>query len=102
MLLIIIVMAMCINIMNSNLINGSYDLNGTLRMYPLTIILTILAVPALLFVSIMLVFHTYLLFTNLTTKEFFDKKWQIISGNLYQKNNCFKNALKIFFTVNRR
>jgi hypothetical protein len=50
----------------------------------------------------MLGFHSYLILKNLTTKEFFDDKWQIIPGNLYQKKNCFKNILKIFFTVSRR
>lgn len=28
-----------------------------------------------------------------------DSKWQIVSGNLYQKTNCLKNIMKMFFTV---
>ena len=66
-----IVFAMCVMIMSNN--NG--DLGGVLGRYPFSIVLSILCVPAFLFVAIMLVFHSYLIMKNLTTKEFFDGKW---------------------------
>jgi hypothetical protein len=55
--------------------NNHGDLGSTLGRYPFSIVLVILCVPAFLFVGIMLCFHSYLIFKNLTTKEFFDGKW---------------------------
>jgi hypothetical protein len=55
--------------------NNNGDLGGTIGKYPFSIVLSILCVPAFLFVAIMLVFHSYLIMKNLTTKEFFDGKW---------------------------
>lgn len=63
-------------IMNNNQIkNVNIDLGTTLKTYPFSIILAILCVPAWIFVAIMLVFHSYLIIKNLTTKEYFDEKW---------------------------
>jgi hypothetical protein len=90
-------------IMSNNQINHvSIDLGATLKSYPFSIILAILSVPALIFVAIMLVFHSYLIMKNLTTKEYFDGKWETVSGNLFEKPNCFKNILKIYFNISRR
>ena len=50
----------------------------------------------------MLIFHTHLLLRNLTTKEFLDEKYETVSGNPYQKTNCIKNLLKIYFNATRR
>jgi hypothetical protein len=62
--------------MNNNQVNHvSIDLGTTLKIYPFSIILAILSVPAFIFVGIMLVFHSYLIMKNLTTKEYFDGKW---------------------------
>jgi len=66
-----IVFTMCVMIMSNN--NGG--LGATLGHYPFSIVLALLCVPAFLFVLIMLAFHSYLIFKNLTTKEFFDGKW---------------------------
>lgn len=100
---LIIVFAMCIMIMNGNQIKRvSIDLGTTLKEYPFTIILSILVVPFLIFVAAMLVFHSYLIMKNLTTKEYFGEKWDTVSGNLYGKKNCIKNILKMFFTVSKR
>ena len=88
--------------MNDNLVNGQKDLGATLKQYPFTIIFAILSPPAIIFVAVMLIFHTHLLFRNLTTKEFLDEKYETVSGNPYQKTNCIKNLLKIYFNVTRR
>jgi len=72
---LIVTFTMCVIIMNDNLVNGQKDLGLTLKQYPFTIVLAILSVPAFLFVGIMVFFHTFLIFSNLTTKEFFDGKW---------------------------
>jgi len=58
-------------------------------------VFAILSVPALIFVLAMLVFHTHLIFRNLTTKEYLDEKYETLSGNPYRKNNCLKNMLKL-------
>ena len=71
----ILIFTMCVIIMDTNIIDGEVNLGATLARYPLTIVLAILCVPAFIFVAIMLVFHTHLILKNLTTKEFFDKKW---------------------------
>jgi palmitoyltransferase ZDHHC9/14/18 len=99
---LVVTFAMCVIIMNDNRVNGQKDLGLTLKQYPFSIVLAILSVPAFLFVGIMLVFHSYLIFCNLTTKEFFDGKWETLSGNPYQKPNCIKNILKRFFNLNKR
>ena len=99
---IIIVFVMCVTIMNNNLVNGQYNLGATLSRFPFSMILAILCVPAFLFVGIMVGFHTYIILKNMTTKQFFDGKWETISGNPYQKSNCFKNALKVYLKVNKR
>jgi ABC-type phosphate transport system permease subunit len=89
-------------IMSNNTVNGQMNLGSTLGMYPFSIVLAIICVPAFLFVGVMLAFHSYLIFRNMTTKEFFDGKWETVSGNPYQKGNCIKNALKMYFNVNKR
>lgn len=80
---IIILFIMCIMLMGNNIVNGMSNLGSTLGQYPFSIILAILCVPAFLFVGVMLGFHSYLIFKNMTTREFFDKRWDIVSGNLY-------------------
>lgn len=100
---LVTIFSMCILMMNNNQINHvTIDLATTLKTYPFTIILAIICVPAFIFVTVMLVFHTFLIIKNLTTKEYFDDKWDTVSGNLYEKNNCFKNILKLYFNVSRR
>lgn len=100
---ILVMFAMCIMIMKIDQIdNIPVDLGQTLRVYPFAIILAILCVPAFLFVAIMLAFHSYLIMKNITTKEYFDGKWETVSGNLYEKKNCIKNILKIYFKVSKR
>lgn len=75
---------MCVLIMNENQIKRvTIDLSTTLKSYPFTIIFAILSVPAMLFVLVMLVFHSFLIIKNLTTKEYFDGKWDTVSGNLF-------------------
>lgn len=101
-IIIIDIFIMCVTIMGENQVDGQKNMGLTLKQYPFTIILAILGVPAFLFVGVMLGFHTHLIFRNMTTKEFFDGKWETHSGNLYQKNNCIKNILKVYFSVNRR
>lgn len=59
---------MCVIILNDNRVNGQKDLGATLKQYPFSIILAILSVPAIIFVLIMLIFHTHLIVRNLTTK----------------------------------
>lgn len=83
LVLIVMIFTMAVMIMSINKLNGISDLGSTLSRYPLTIVLSILAVPAFIFILAMLCLHTYLIFKNITTKEFMDHKWQIISGNLY-------------------
>lgn len=82
--------------------NLPVNLGQTLRAYPFAIILAIVSVPAFLFVGVMLTFHSYLIMKNITTKEYFDGKWETVSGNLYEKKNCIKNILKIYFKVSKR
>ena len=65
---LILVFTMCVIILHTNLVNGEKNLGLTLKKYPFSIIISILCVPAFLFVTLMLGFHTYLLFKNLTTK----------------------------------
>ena len=92
-------------IMNNNgsqINKVSLDLANTLKSYPFSIVLAILSVPAFVFVAIMFCFHTYLILKNMTTKEYFDGKWETVSGNLFEKNNCLKNILKMYFNVSRR
>lgn len=94
---------MCVMILNNNQIKKvSVNIGSTLATYPFSIIFAIISVPAFLFVGAMLAFHSYLIFKNLTTKEFFDGKWETTSGNLYEKKNCIKNILKVFFSVSKR
>lgn len=94
---------MCVMIMNGSQVSKvNIDLATTLKSYPFSIVLAILSVPAFLFVAIMFCFHTYLILKNLTTKEYFDGKWETVSGNLFEKKNCLKNILKMYFTVSRR
>jgi palmitoyltransferase ZDHHC9/14/18 len=95
---IVIVFTMCVFMMNSN----NMDLASTLRSYPFAMILAILCAPAFLFVGVMVSFHSYLIVKNMTTKEFFDDKWEYGPGNLYAKRNCCKNILKLLFTVSKR
>lgn len=59
---------MVVMIMSSNKPQGITNLGETLKIYPFTIVLSILAVPAFIFVSAMLGLHTYLILKNLTTK----------------------------------
>ena len=92
MALIIDMMVMCIVIMA----NEPQYFGATLATYPMTIVFSILAVPALIFVAVMWGVHTYLLFNDLTTKEFLTDKWVTISGNPYKKTNWFKNCIKTF------
>lgn len=99
----LIVFVMCVMIMNNSQIKKvNIDLATTLKSYPFSIVLAILSVPAFLFVAIMFCFHTYLILKNLTTKEYFDGKWETVSGNLFEKKNCLKNILKMYFNVSRR
>lgn len=65
---LIIIFVMCVTIMNSDRVDGEKDLGGTLGRYPFTIVLAILCVPPFIFVGIMLVFHTYLILKNVTTR----------------------------------
>lgn len=85
-------MVMCIVIM----VNEPQDFGGTLRTYPMTIVFCILALPALVFVGVMFAVHTYLIFNDITTKEFLTDKWVTNSGNPYRKTNWFKNAIRTF------
>lgn len=94
---------MCILIMSNNTLkHQKIDLKETLKSYPFSIVFSIISVPVFIFVGIMLAFHTYLIIKNMTTKEFMTDKWKTNSGNLYEKKNCFKNMLKIFFKVSKR
>lgn len=100
---LLVMFVMCVLIMNNNQIKKvTIDLPTTLRTYPFTIILAILSVPAMVFVLIMLLFHSYLIIKNLTTKEYFDGKWETLSGNLFEKDSCWKNIIKVFFNVSKR
>ena len=62
----------------------------------MTIIFSILALPALIFVLIMFIVHTFLLMNDMTTKEYLHEKWESNSGNPYKKGNCIKNMIKVF------
>ena len=100
---ILLLFIMCILIMNNNSLNDNkLDLKETLKSYPFTIVFATLAVPALIFVGVMLAFHTYLIAKNMTTKELMTGKWKTTSGNPYEKPNCLKNFYKIFFKVSQR
>lgn len=56
-------------IMSNNQINHiSIDLATTLRSYPISMALAIIIVPFFIFVTLMLIFHTFLIMKNLTTK----------------------------------
>lgn len=66
--LTIIIFTMNVIIMDQNLVDGEKHLGKTLKKYPLSIVLAILAVPSFIFVGIMLIFHSYLILNNLTTK----------------------------------
>jgi hypothetical protein len=59
---------MCVTIIDQNRVDGQKDLGLTLAEYPISIVLAILTVIPLVFVGIMLVFHTFLIFKNITTK----------------------------------
>lgn len=98
LVMLFVMFVMCVTIMS----NRSNSFGDTLKQYPFSIVLAILAVPGFVLVGIMLGFHTHLIVRNMTTKEFIDEKWQIISGNLYQKSNCFKNIVKACLTISRR
>lgn len=64
--LIITLVGMCITIMTQ--LSPTVPLSTTLQQYPLTIVFTILGLVSAIFVSIMLLFHSYLIVNNLTTK----------------------------------
>lgn len=99
---IIIVFAMSISIMSLNVTNGISNIGNTLAEYPFSIILAIICVPAFIFVGIMLLFHSFLILKNITTREYFTDKWDTITGNPYEKRNCIKNIMKLYFKVSKR
>lgn len=53
---------------NNTFNNITANFGETLKNYPFSIVFAILAVPTLIFVGAMLVFHTYLIIKNMTTK----------------------------------
>ena len=92
LVLLIDMIVMCILIM----VREPQDFGGTLRSYPMTIVFSILALPALMFVTIMFLVHSYLIANDITTKEFLNDKWESSSGNPFRKTNCIKNIIRIF------
>ena len=65
--------------------------------YPMSLVLIIFpCIEGLFFAGVMLGFHTYLLFVDLTTKEYLDEKWAPLVGSPEKKNSCFKNLIKVF------
>lgn len=95
MVLIITTAVMCIMIMVGTQ-EDPPNFGDRLKRYPFSIILIIIpCFPAFFFVGIMLGFHSYLLATDLTTKEVFDEKWSPIIGNPERKGNCIKNIIKL-------
>lgn len=95
MVLIITTIIMCVMIMVGTDDDPAY-FGDRLKRYPMTMIITILpCLPALFFVGIMFGFHSYLIATDLTTKEVYDKKWAPNIGNPERKLNCIKNMAKL-------
>jgi hypothetical protein len=48
------------------------------------------------FVCSLLGLHLYFTTQNLTTYEYCKKNWKIASGNPFNRNNWWKNCLKVF------
>jgi palmitoyltransferase ZDHHC9/14/18 len=72
MVLIITTAVMCVMIMVGT-VEDPPNFGDRLKRYPLSIILIIIpCFPGFFFVGIMLGFHSYLLATDMTTKEVFD------------------------------
>ncbi|CAD8158738.1 unnamed protein product [Paramecium octaurelia] len=74
-------------------------ISETLAYNPVSIILVIYSFGFSCFVVGLWLFHTYLVFTNMTTNEYLKKHWIVESKNPFRRQNILKNIVNVLTCI---
>jgi hypothetical protein len=80
-------------------INDQLPFGQRMAKYPLSIPIMVISFLFSLFTVALFMMHSFLVFRNMTTYELCKKNWDVVSGNPYSKDNCFKHILKLFIKL---